>query len=581
MKMNLRGISFIVCVISLSLLSACQKSKESQSILPEGIRLYDPDLERLANEGRLSLDERMKSIGDLMTVLKENYVLWNLKKALIGVDGAEISSQCLANEKKFPEPSGRNEFIDRLRICVANFKDTHLRIKQRVSSPKIFSVISYAMEVQGKLYISGIREDLLAYSAELNQIERTQFDAFVQKGTEIISIDGLSGKDSIAQLEAYISASSALAGHSEATARLFTRNFQLPKKKSLTIELRRDDKLLTINLPLFYEPTGEVESEAFLEKAGVDNYSKRSKGGFAPPSRGLNPESEVFDPEDLVTPVQFSAEPNSDLRFAMIGRLKANPATCLLQLTSFDVYSDEVYYTGGSSKVSFKEIYTSFLEYCSTPNTNLLIDLWSNGGGSSRLAMRILSAILPEQANITALAAYIVSPNAWPLLSALHSEAADSPISEKVFNSFKNAYIEKQAFTPWINESQESVVPTFTGSATLLISENCVSACDRFARAFKVAQRGHIVGHLTAGTGAGFFDSEDSFLAYKDPKNLYSVMTPNRLFAIVSGKIIEETVPFSPDLIAENKPVQPDIPYSLTLKDITDNFADLKALLAK
>jgi hypothetical protein len=102
----------------------------------------------------------------------------------------------------------------------------------------------------------------------------------------------------------------------------------------------------------------------------------------------------------------------------------------------------------------------------------------------------------------------------------------------------------------------------------------------------KASKRAILVGSPTNGTGAGLvgINQDNSIAKFRDSFNQIEVDVPNYLFGVAKAPVGEEQnghiLRFSEnmDLLLENKPTQPDVPFHLSVDDLreqTEGWLDI------
>ena len=223
------------------------------------------------------------------------------------------------------------------------------------------------------------------------------------------------------------------------------------------------------------------------------------------------------------------------------------------------------------------------------------MDLSNNSGGDVTLAETFYQLFEEPttSAIFSAKAGHVSSGNLAFILNQLSEiEEKDTIVLiDLYFQAYKQAQTSQNKITPWVllrkTEVEQNI---FSGPVTILISPNCISACEIFAHQFKIRQRGFILGMPTNGTGFGFISVDEGKTLFRDPFSLYEVEIPNFAFQAVvlpaeqqlmaDKKRKGTLIPFDQLPLLENHPTEPDIPYEMTAQDLLD-FSDYQKFIEK
>ena len=262
----------VLSILSLLILSCSKQDKSESSISldsPNG--LYNPkEMDQFLEKSKLSKAQRIKSIKNLQEAFKQKYIGYTLKEKLIGKHPDKIFSDCIDRESKTVEYASYFEFYDNILICLAEFKDSHLYIKNMLATVTTF--IATTNFVDNKLVISSLREDLIKKMDELRSKELPPIAGKLNVGDEIISIDGKPSIEVIKDLEKYISSSSEDSARDETASKVFRRNFKYPQKKSVSVKIKnKESKIIEVSLPWFIDgrQSTSLDSMIYLKKIGI------------------------------------------------------------------------------------------------------------------------------------------------------------------------------------------------------------------------------------------------------------------------------------------------------------------------
>jgi hypothetical protein len=207
-----------------------------------------------------TLEQRVQVLSDLCRGLKNSYAGWELKKRVrlgegwlldlqspraqdVVADGDAICAKAIEREKKILDPSpDRSEvgqfeiakhnlrFQDRVRALGAAFKDSHFSITPATGATSI--LLGFQMiEIQGRFYVAKVFQFCrvgMAYCAQ-NPLE---------KGDEVLAIDGKEIEAARKGLYPYVHASSEAVMKSKALGALTSRDFHYPECAKVKIKVR-------------------------------------------------------------------------------------------------------------------------------------------------------------------------------------------------------------------------------------------------------------------------------------------------------------------------------------------------------
>jgi hypothetical protein len=153
-----------------------------------------------------------------------------------------------------------------------------------------------------------------------------------------------------------------------------------------------------------------------------------------------------------------------------------------------------------------------------------------------------------------------------------------------MFKAVSEATARNQKISDWTLLRPKVSESVFTGPVSVVISSNCVSACENTANRFKVTGRAKILGTHTAGTGFGF-TSNSAKTTFRDDWNMLEINILNMAFqtGVVSDDSAFQTDdsskgslrPLAEISFLENNPVQPDVILDYTVRDVTGEFPDM------
>lgn len=574
--MKLKAFSLFV-MMGLAVLG-CTKSPSATVVLPDGVAIYEPQDIPLIEKGRLTRDERLRATTGLFQALKDNYVLWTFKKNTVGVNPEQVAQDCIAKESEIQKPSYRSDFLDRLTACVAQLKDSHLNLNAAIKRSTAVGLIGELAEVNGKIYIASVRKDLIAHAMQTFPTLQG-LDQLLVPGTEIQYIDGRLGTLALSDFQKYIGGSTDLGARKEALFRFFQRNIAYPKSQYLKLGVVTSaGKKQALAIPWYYSSATDLESDVLLGERKLRDYGAL---GASAKSSGFWAGDAIYLPNELNQPVKFYVDQDRKEEFLTFGFLKSNPQKCYLKISTFYLANKKTFGDDGLP-LHAPMVLEQLLNRCEAAQGELLLDLYYNEGGDLDMSQALLSALLPESVPAKMLRSFKIGKSIWEVANNYRLLSQENSSFQTQYETISKALMSDKPTTDWLVEDVGTEISgVFQGKLTVIVSPNCISACDAIVTGLKAAQRGTLIGEPANGTGAGFLSVQKSSITYADANNLFRLAIPNQLFSVVVKTTTESTLPFDENFIIEGKPATPDVPYSLTLKDITNNFADLKEKLGK
>lgn len=586
----LKSTLFFSLSICLVFLNGCSPKSTNQNTLEgSGVALFDPSKLKVIADGlKLSLESRLETLQSLEAAMKRSYFGFTLKKELIGVSGEEIFDNCKKTENTFAAPSFAHDFNDRLRQCLAQFKDGHLNLRKVQRSHFLVSPISSAALLRGEFVIVKIRPKILSALIAEGKLPATS-EALIKPGVKIAKINGKDPQESVAELYKYISESTDLKTKSTAIGHLFDRNFSYPDSAEVVFELQTEDGTLsTLSIPwLSYGGKDGLESPLILEEKKI--YPARSSDKDLVDDAGPDLLSNVYT--DLNSKMVYKFDGNEVATHGYVDI--AGQVACYYSLKTFDLESndDGVFNVrSGESDVNLVEVTKAFFDTC--VGKTLILDLHNNGGGALRLQAKI-NTLLERSFTMPVYAA-----NAYRYDSgmngffAMNLKYADKdPESIVMGNVLFNSIQKNQPITPWILQKNKNLIHSdFDGKIIGIISEHCVSACENFVHRLSLNKNAVLVGAPTAGTGYGFASLNGTTTNWYDPMNSFTLDIPNDAFGTIADVIPEYlesnntytagSVEFSTFPVMENIPTKPNIEYTFQKEDL-DNFTGYKKSIEK
>jgi hypothetical protein len=588
----MRVLPLILC--SAFLLLGCQPQKDLATVdLGPELALYEPQkLSEFLESQKITEEQRQVSISALRQAFKTSYIGYDLKKSLIGESGDEIFEKCLND--KVAAPMSSTDFYDQIRKCLARFKDSHINLRKGMTTNGVLTGVGSAMWIDDKLIITTIRLPLLEKLETLGNLPLGTLTGAITVGAEILEIDGRPAQEVAQELEAFVGGSSPGAVKMEAASFLFARGFYYPKKSNIQLKIRlSDNSEQEVTLPwLVSTNSGNVDSSMELSERGIEKLadikseeSLNSRDGFyATNSVMLNRlESHEYldgDSEDADSAIRTG--------FATLN----GQSVCYLKLLTFNIdegkkpikYPVYEVVDKKAQEFGYVDVVKGFLKSCEAIKAPLVFDLRNNVGGSSRLGGEISAAFEnAETPRVYQHRATFMGPGNLPTLMSYLEDLNPTETAfeaELYFEAYQQGVSAQSPYSAWASQAYlKDETGLFTGKVLVLISPDCVSACDNTARRFKATGRGVLVGEPTNGTGFGFLsDKTSGGTLFRDPFNLYQVLMPNSAFQtslLPTAKVFLENaeeigavIPFTEIPLLENHPTLPDIELKLTREDL-------------
>lgn len=537
-------------------------------------------------------DMRVQVVQQFKSAVVNHYANLELKnKRIRAEDGTPFDSiahldQCIETEKNTADTSDI-AFIDRMRICVAAFQDTHFAASARTPIAGV-STGFLVRNVGGKYLITARQTELLKYVEQSTGLR--DLDRVLAIGNEVLEVDGQTPAQLAERYKKYISASSVGFRQSRADGAIFNRNFDYPTKRTVTVKIKSSLKTYDFEFPWWASNTAKERldvSEYFL-KLGIpvsdrvrmmqDKDGKTDWRAVPLAFKGyLNSDPLIAD--DIFRPlVPFKSEAGAIA--ARLGTMTTPSLNfCYAQLLTFSVET-----LIGPDGVSQPYIDTirKFVKSCKAANLNLVMDLRSNGGGNGSFPGKILSLLTPMGATLgSKVMSFRVNSTSMRLITSMidHPEIAArnlGDVDSRFFDEIISASNARLAMTNAIPESKgteaDSDVGGYEGKIVVLVTPDCVSACDGMAAILKRSGRAIVLGTHTNGTGAGFQGSKAVDSGFNDTFDELAIQIPNYQFGYtLKGFAILKTFPYTQvedEYFTENKPTLADVTVEPTFDDV-------------
>lgn len=550
----------------------------------------------------LDKNDRLLILNDFLKAVELEYALLPLKKERVGLDFEKLKSTAIMNEEfiedivvtssdrkdellleklVYLQAKSNMEFLDRMQALVAQFKDTHFGLQEKISRPFIYNGLRL-FRIQGKIIVGSIETKLLGLVGKLSQTDLSG----IKVGDEIISIDGVAVEDKINDLKKYIAGSSEEFIDSQAVRSLTLRNFKYEEKNYQRIVFKNAG---TFKLPYFANRPGEstprLDAITFFNKHKIPSDAS---------SIGI-----VFDKATnkwVDSALSFEGYSTRKLHLNLKGVTEylgddGAPAIrtgyYLNKGRSYGVLQILTFYTknakSGNTTLTFLEAIRNFIMEMKENELPLILDLRVNGGGNGSFPAKVLSmlaeegVIYPGATSGFRMTQYMRQVQEPGLFQEVAGEDLSSGMSLDELQSVINDTIENRLdYTPMFTTEVipfDSIVKGFKNKIVALVTADCVSACDKMAFLLKSSKRATIIGTHTNGTGAGYLSTSELNTKWEDPLRVFSTTIPNYLFG-VPGTSFDKTV-FEKESVSkmcsENRPTIADIPYAPSMVDVTRN----------
>lgn len=551
----------------------------------------------------LDKEDRLLILRDFFKTIELEYALLPLKKELIGLDFKSMKAEAIAAEESiedvllevkdrrndevrdrvtFLQASSNMEFLDRMVVLVAKFKDTHFGIHEKISRPFIYTGVRL-FRVDGKVVVGSLENKFLGMASKLSGADLS----VIKIGDEVLSIDGVPVEEKVKELKPFISGSTDEFIDSQAVRSLMLRNVKYEKKNYMRVVFKNAG---TIKLPIFanskLSATPRLDVITYLDKYNIQsdatsigiNFNKSTQNwndsdisytGYASKNLAKNLKGSVdYIGEDGTPAIRTGFFVNKGKTYAV------------LQVMTF--YTTNV--KNGEEKLTFIDALRNFILEVKESELPLILDLRVNNGGYGTYPSMLLSMIAKEKdlyaPSTTAMrmTQYIRGIYEGMLVQKVVAEDENEGLSIEMLQNLIDTALENNAdYTPMYADGApikaDPKVGGFNNKVVALVTADCISACDKTAFLIKDSKRARIIGSHSNGTGAGFISTNELDTKWEDQLKVFSSTIPNYLF----GKPAKDTkslvfgdTPIS-ELCTENKPTIADIQYSSKMIDLTND----------
>lgn len=546
----------------------------------------------------LDQNDRSAVVGDLRNMTIDNYALLSIKAARgIVPDAKKMFDDAIAKEAQIENIGDADVlgqarsnllFLDRIRVVIANFQDSHFSSSPMVARPTILNGLE-VRRVDGDIRVATKRSQILEFDGS-HAIDPAAYKS-IAIGMKVISIDGVPALKAAEALLPFISASTPSSRDMWAAAALSQRSFSYPEKSYADWEFATDNgQTLKVRLPFFYSNTVTRKDALFFLKAkGFQplndlrlNWSEKDRGWAY--NRAITVEGFVPQgaPAGLVGEQVWSGVSSENTvggpTFRTGYLMKAGKVYGVLQV--FEFSSQKVTQSNAEAAVAFDQPVVNFVKSLKQAETPLIIDLRTNGGGDPMNSIAILAAIAKKDGvypstnralRVTRVIRQMLELEDAGKLPDLNKFNYDATSLQELRAAVAERREYTTAFTLTDDVKANPAVGGYEQKIVALITPMCISACDGMALLLKASKRATLIGTMTNGTGAGFIGN-DQFDGshFRDRLQLVSLRIPNRLFG--PGGETGRRVFNDPDAYikynSENQPPVADVNYIESAGDI-------------
>lgn len=551
----------------------------------------------------LDQDDRLLIVNDFLKTVELEYSLLPLKAERIGLDFNKLKGDAIALEMNaenvmasseerlnpddrdrlsFLQAKSNMEFLDRMQVLVAQFKDTHFTIQEKMARPMVYTGLRF-YRIGGKIIVGAIEKKFMAMAQTLSQVDYSG----IAIGDEVVSINGSPVEKKIEELKKFIGGSSEEFIDSSAVRSLTMRNFNYEKSRFLTITFKNAGSFklpLFLNKPL--KSTPRLDTIVYLKKFDVPSDVSSIGMSFDKNTKNWSESSMAFEgysPRKLHLNLKGVIEMFGEDGAPAIrsGYYMTNGKSYgVLQILTFSSSIVKM----GETKMTFADGVRTFIAELKENKLPLILDLRVNGGGNGNLPSEVLSIIAPEKAIYPGetsgfrLTAYMRQIQDARLYQEIAGEDLSIGISmDEVREVLEKGIDEKREYTPML--ASENIpydfqkIKGFNNKIVALVTTECVSACDKMAFLLKSSKRAPIIGTQSNGTGAGYLSIGKLNTLWVDPLRVFESQVPNYVFG-VPGASLEQMI-FSDKSVevmcSENQPTLADVLYAPTMLDVAKN----------
>ncbi|MEA9355906.1 S41 family peptidase [Bacteriovorax sp. PP10] len=599
-------------MIKTSILSAVLMTSALLHTPEVNARVLDPSSGAMVNTGLLkdvysgvkfnylNKEDRLLVLKDLLKTVELQYALLPLKKQLIGLNYEKLKADAIAAEEAsddilldtkdrknselrdrvaFLQASSNMDFIDRMTVLIAQFKDTHFGIYDKIARPFIYTGLRF-YRIDGKIVVSQLETKFLGMASKLSGADLST----IKIGDEVISIDGVPVEDKIKELKPYISGSSDDFIDSEAIRSLTLRNVKYEKKNFIRVVFKNAG---TIKLPIFsnstMSDTPRLDAITFLNKFEIPSDTSSIGITFDQTLKKWTDSDMSFigyRASKIAKNLKDLKEYVSDSGSAAIRTgyfINKGKTYAVLQVLTFSAPKVK----NGENALAFIDALRNFVLEVKESEVPLILDLRVNNGGNGSYPSKLMSMLIADtkaefasSTEALRMTQYIRQINEGYLVQRVAAEDENEGMTIDMMKDLIDTALDNNdEYTPMHvmagTMKADPKVGGFPNKIVTLVSPDCISACDKTAFLIQSTKRSPIIGSHSNGTGAGFTSSNELNTQWSDRLNMFSATVPNYLFGRPGalGTLVfgENSVL---EMCSENKPTPADIQYKATALDL-------------
>ncbi len=557
----------------------------------------------------LDKEDRLLILRDFLKTVELEYALLPLKKELIGLDYKKMKAEAIAAEEAiedvlldakdrkneearekvaFLQASSNMEFLDRMVVLVAKFKDTHFGIYEKISRPFIYTGVRL-FRIDGKVVVGSLENKFLAMASKLSGADLS----VIKIGDEVISIDGVAVEEKVKELKPYISGSTEEFIDSQAVRSLMLRNVKYEKKNYMRVVFKNAG---AIKLPIFANNSSSVTPRldviTYLNKYNIQSDATSIGLTFDQTTKKWNDSDMSFagyGTKNLAKNLKGSVDYIGDSGTPAIRTgyyMNKGKTYAVMQIMTFSTAN----VTKGNDKLTFIDALRNFILEVKESELPLILDLRVNNGGNGSYPAKLLSMLAKEKdvyaPSTTAMrmTQYIRGLYEGELTQKVVAENENEGMTIDMLQNLIDTALETNSdYTPMYAYgtpvTADPRVGGFNNKVVALVTADCISACDKTAFLIKDSKRATIIGTHSNGTGAGFTSTSDLNTNWEDRLKVFSSTVPNYLFGKPGSDV--KTLVYGDtsvsELCSENKPTVADIQYNSKMLDLTrDNLGWLQ-----
>jgi hypothetical protein len=562
----------------------------------DGIRAL-PD-EAACGDGPLcAARERVQLACQVRDAMEKRYVFLGVKGRLLsgaapGFDARAHLDGCVAGERAIAREDDPLRFYDRMRRCLAAFRDGHLMVGAPARLPQVALGVGLRL-VDGRAVIANRDKKVVSYLKTVSGVR--DLDELLAVGNEVLDVDGRPVAEALADLGRFLPASSDAARRERAVDALTRRDFSFPERKTAKLTVSVHGRPRTVELPWWVSREAEkhVMTRAWVERTGVASSellswqydeAKDAWERDAGAAQGYLRTDTILPPREAAALREYLDEGDHPaVRLGEVVR-RRDRAFCYLQILTFQTET----LGARGERQPFPAVIDAFVRQCKEKELDLVLDLRQNGGGYISHSTALVASLAQRQRSYPAGALLVrattqnqlVFQQRMPALGAVPARNPDDELDPAhVAEAIGAAQRARQEFTPALLEAPvraSEAVGGYGGRIVALVSPTCTSACERAAGMLRASGRATLVGAPTEGAGGSQQEAKNLPVRWADPDGLLWVSIPNAAMGVQAPAALPGESrrgvgadEFFGTMALENRPVAPDVPYETTLADVT------------